>query len=82
MTSRPAAFLGVIALTLVSCTPSETVSSAERVQVTTTVAPTTTTELPDDVGPVAPPVRHPVSLESIYFVMPDRFANGDTSNDT
>ncbi len=33
-------------------------------------------------GPVAAPVRHPSSHRPIYFVMPDRFANGDPSNDT
>ncbi len=31
---------------------------------------------------VAPPVRQPGSAEQFYFVMTDRFANGDTSNDT
>ena len=31
---------------------------------------------------VAPPVRQPGSAEQFYFVMTDRFANGDTTNDT
>ena len=31
---------------------------------------------------VAAPVRQPGSAEQFYFVMTDRFANGDTSNDT
>ncbi|MCU1430907.1 MAG: alpha,6-glucosidase, pullulanase-type [Actinotalea sp.] len=31
---------------------------------------------------VAPPVRQPGSDEQFYFVMTDRFANGDTTNDT
>lgn len=31
---------------------------------------------------VAAPVRQPGSSEQFYFVMTDRFANGDTSNDT
>ena len=35
-----------------------------------------------DVGPTAAPVRHPATARPIYFVMPDRFANGDPSNDT
>ncbi len=35
-----------------------------------------------DTGPTMAPVRHPMSGEIIYFVMPDRFANGDPSNDT
>ncbi len=30
----------------------------------------------------AVPVRHPASVGSIYFVMTDRFENGDPSNDT
>ena len=34
------------------------------------------------VGPVVAPVRHPATARSIYFVMPDRFANGDPTNDT
>jgi glycosidase len=33
-------------------------------------------------GLAAPPVRHPGAPRSIYFVMTDRFANGDLSNDT
>ncbi|MFE5311141.1 pullulanase-type alpha-1,6-glucosidase [Isoptericola sp. NPDC056605] len=35
-----------------------------------------------DADLVAPPVRQPGSDERFYFVMTDRFANGDTSNDT
>ncbi|MEZ4719815.1 MAG: alpha-amylase family glycosyl hydrolase [Caldilineaceae bacterium] len=31
---------------------------------------------------VQPPVRHPFQNQVMYFVMPDRFANGDPSNDT
>ena len=31
---------------------------------------------------MADPVRQPGSAEQFYFVMTDRFANGDTSNDT
>ncbi|MEZ4658411.1 MAG: alpha-amylase family glycosyl hydrolase [Caldilineaceae bacterium] len=31
---------------------------------------------------VSPPVRHPIQGTVFYFVMPDRFANGDPSNDT
>jgi hypothetical protein len=30
---------------------------------------------------VQPPVRHPVADQVFYFVMPDRFENGDPSND-
>ncbi|MEL6893545.1 MAG: alpha-amylase family glycosyl hydrolase, partial [Actinomycetota bacterium] len=36
----------------------------------------------DDVGPTAAPVRHPATARPIYFVMPDRFENGDPTNDT
>ena len=35
----------------------------------------------DDDALVAPPVREPGSQEQFYFVMTDRFADGDTSND-
>ena len=35
-----------------------------------------------DLGPIAAPVRHPAVERPIYFVMPDRFANGDPGNDT
>ncbi|WP_166845882.1 pullulanase-type alpha-1,6-glucosidase [Isoptericola sp. BMS4] len=35
-----------------------------------------------DAGLVVPPVRQAGSDERFYFVMTDRFANGDTSNDT
>jgi len=35
-----------------------------------------------DAGLVVPPVRQPGSDERFYFVMTDRFANGDASNDT
>ncbi|WAB84247.1 pullulanase-type alpha-1,6-glucosidase [Microcella daejeonensis] len=36
---------------------------------------------PADESIVAPPVRQPGSDESFYFVMTDRFANGDPAND-
>ncbi|SFB12127.1 pullulanase-type alpha-1,6-glucosidase [Cellulomonas marina] len=36
----------------------------------------------DDASLVAPPVRQPGSDERFYFVMTDRFANGDAANDT
>ncbi|WP_430648020.1 pullulanase-type alpha-1,6-glucosidase [Agromyces sp. GXS1127] len=35
-----------------------------------------------DAALVAAPVRQPGSTENFYFVMTDRFANGDASNDT
>ncbi len=45
-----------------------------------TIAPTTT--LAAGHGPVAAPARHPYLDRSIYFVMVDRFSNGDPGNDT
>lgn len=35
-----------------------------------------------DIGPIGDPVRHPFTARSIYFVIPDRFDNGDRTNDT
>ncbi len=45
-------------------------------------APPATDPLDQSLGPVATPVRHPASARPIYFVMPDRFENGDPGNDT
>ncbi len=36
---------------------------------------------PSDAKLAATPARHDDTREQFYFVMPDRFANGDTSND-
>ncbi|MEW1642191.1 pullulanase-type alpha-1,6-glucosidase [Streptomyces sp. NPDC091219] len=36
---------------------------------------------PSDAALAATPARHDDTREQFYFVMPDRFANGDTSND-
>ncbi|MGW3065580.1 alpha-amylase family glycosyl hydrolase, partial [Streptomyces sp. NPDC001130] len=36
---------------------------------------------PSDAALAARPARHDDTREQFYFVMPDRFANGDTSND-
>ncbi|MER6452328.1 pullulanase-type alpha-1,6-glucosidase [Streptomyces sp900105245] len=36
---------------------------------------------PSDAALAAQPARHDDTREQFYFVMPDRFANGDTSND-
>lgn len=47
----------------------------------TKAPPANSTLLPPDIGPVAVPVRHPVTARSVYFVMPDRFENGDPDND-
>ncbi|MEY9963576.1 pullulanase-type alpha-1,6-glucosidase [Streptacidiphilus sp. MAP12-16] len=37
---------------------------------------------PSDASLAATPDRHDLTREQYYFVLPDRFANGDTSNDT
>ncbi|MGW1496093.1 pullulanase-type alpha-1,6-glucosidase [Streptomyces sp. NPDC002402] len=36
---------------------------------------------PSDTSLAAQPARHDLTREQFYFVLPDRFANGDTSND-
>ncbi|MGM9349667.1 hypothetical protein, partial [Streptomyces salinarius] len=36
---------------------------------------------PSDAKLAAEPARHDVTREQFYFVLPDRFANGDRSND-
>ncbi|MEU3844238.1 pullulanase-type alpha-1,6-glucosidase [Streptomyces sp. NPDC028635] len=36
---------------------------------------------PSDAALAAQPARHEATREQFYFVMPDRFANGDTAND-
>ncbi|MEU9864508.1 pullulanase-type alpha-1,6-glucosidase [Streptomyces sp. NPDC047971] len=36
---------------------------------------------PSDKALAAQPARHDLTREQFYFVLPDRFANGDTSND-
>jgi glycosidase len=72
-----------LALTLAACTPQAGPSSTAGPSTTTVQATTTTAEpLDQSLGPVAEPVRHPAVARPIYFVMPDRFANGDPSNDT
>lgn len=54
--------------------------------VTTITFPESSTTAPvvDDqsLGPTAPPLRRPATADFIYFVMTDRFENGDPSNDT
>ena len=75
---RRAAVVGLLALSA-ACTRSP---ASSTVPVATTTAPSTTVTTFPDVGPVAPPVRHPAVGEFIYFVMTDRFANGDPTNDS
>jgi alpha-amylase len=45
-------------------------------------APPTTAPLDQSAGPIAAPVRSTATERPIYFVMPDRFENGDPTNDT
>ncbi len=75
-------------LIIAACSPtngSVQTTTTTGIAATTTAPPTTiapTTTVPPDVGPVAAPVRHPVTSRSIYFVMTDRFENGAPENDT
>lgn len=61
-----------------------TATTVDSATVATTVASSTTSTEPLDqsLGPVAEPVRSPATGRPIYFVMPDRFDNGDPANDT
>lgn len=63
-----------------STAPEPTVGATS--QPPTTPSPTTTIPLDQSLGPVAEPVRSPVTARPVYFVMTDRFANGDPGNDT
>ncbi|MEZ5220498.1 MAG: alpha-amylase family glycosyl hydrolase [Ilumatobacteraceae bacterium] len=70
-----------------STTTSATTSTATSVATSrpdvaadTTVSPTDAPTGPPS-GPVAAPVRDRTNTGPIYFVMPDRFANGDPAND-
>ncbi len=64
-------------------TGSGPIVAAEDPTGTTTSTSVESVDQPDEpVGPIAAPIRHPSSHRPIYFVMPDRFANGDPSNDT
>ncbi len=68
-----------------STAPSSTTTTATASTVAEATTPPTTEaaeELDQSLGPVAAPVRHAASTRPIYFVMPDRFENGDSSNDT
>ncbi len=77
---RPLFCLLVLAVFAGACTdplPEATTTTASAPANTTAAA-----TVPADVGPVAAPVRHPATDGSIYFVMTDRFENGDPGNDT
>ncbi|HVR31753.1 MAG TPA: alpha-amylase family glycosyl hydrolase [Acidimicrobiia bacterium] len=80
MSHGRSATLAVVVALLAACSPPATAPSTTAVPTTAGSAPTTTAPAPS--GLVAEPVRHPAQHHSIYFVMPDRFANGDPTNDT
>ena len=85
------ACLGLAALLAASCSQSTTTDEAVLTPDDSSTVPaiepageaSSTTIVSDvvDAGPVATPVRHPANGRPIYFVMPDRFENGDTAND-
>lgn len=81
MTRCGAVWLSAAALFLAACTGATIETTTTEPSTTTPVDTTTTTTLPD-AGPVAAPIRHAGAPHSIYFVMPDRFENGDSTNDT
>ena len=70
--------------TTTNTTTTSTTTTNTTTTSTTTTSTTSTTAEPQDrsFGPVAEPVRSPATGRPIYFVMTDRFANGDPSNDT
>lgn len=80
MTGRRGVSLVAATLFVAACTSSTVGTTATDASKTTAVH-TTSTTLPD-AGPVAAPIRHAGAPDSIYFVMPDRFVNGDSANDT
>ncbi len=77
--ARRSALAWALVLVITACT-----TGTVEPPVTTTTTTASTTTVPDlaSAGLVAPPARHPGAPRSIYFVMTDRFANGDPSNDT
>lgn len=81
MPKRPIAMISVIVLILTACT--NTVSNESTTATAITFPETTTsTSIPQVEGLIAQPVRHPATAAPMYFVMTDRFANGDPTNDT
>lgn len=48
-----------------------------------TIRPPASADTPNDFATLAqPPARHAIQHDILYFVLPDRFANGSTENDT
>jgi glycosidase len=75
MGPRQLRILPALVVVVAACTPATTPPSS------TTTAPPPTTAAGPEVGPIGAPARHPAAADPIYFVMPDRFANGDPAND-
>ncbi len=75
--SRRLVFSLVILALVAGCAPSTAPTSSTGVSPGTTA---TALSSPDP-GLVGIPIRHPDAGRSIYFVMTDRFANGDPVND-
>ncbi|MFC1406845.1 MULTISPECIES: pullulanase-type alpha-1,6-glucosidase [Streptacidiphilus] len=73
-------------LTAPAATTVTTTSTTTSTTATTTTATTTAAKplaaAPSDKALAATPDRHDLTKEQYYFVLPDRFANGDTGNDT
>lgn len=81
--SRSAAGLLVLLALAAACTSGgegDVSPAAAPASTTSTSAAPTTTPAPDH-GPTGVPVRNGFSDEFLYFVMPDRFENGDPAND-
>ncbi|MFC1413032.1 pullulanase-type alpha-1,6-glucosidase [Streptacidiphilus sp. N1-12] len=87
--SRLGSFIATAAL-LAPAFAAAAPAAAAATTVTTTAATAKTTAAPAKPLPAAPsdralaatPDRHDLTREQYYFVLPDRFANGDTANDT
>ncbi|WP_236655436.1 pullulanase-type alpha-1,6-glucosidase [Streptacidiphilus carbonis] len=84
------AFAAVAPLPAAAAQPltATTATTTATASTTTTTAAATTTlakplvAAPSDKSLAAAPDRHDLTREQYYFVLPDRFANGDTGNDT
>jgi alpha-amylase len=76
MRPRHLSILPALVLAVGACTQATTSTSTS----TTDPPPPSATAGPA-AGPIGEPVRHPAGAAPIYFVMLDRFANGDAAND-
>lgn len=66
-----------MALLMVACVP----AVPEATPRTLPSLPVVTTQVDADAGPIGAPARREAASRPVYFVMVDRFFNGDTSND-